>query len=358
MTRDPRAPSPTRRAHLAAFLGALLVCFGVVVWMIGPYLLSLFLGGTSAMVAYPVYRRLRARSWGPRSAASAVTALMLLLVVAPLALFAVRAAKQGVSIGRELAEIKEFSPKAITVAVSRWQVVRSVFGDPEMINASLKSGIQAAGQFAIATALRLGAGVPEFLLQLLLALFAFYFLLRDGEGLMSWLFGLGVFDRDVQDRLVESFRDTTISAFLAGLAAAVSQAALIVLGFLALGVPGAFLAGGLTFFFAWIPMLGTVPATLAGLVYLYVQGASAKIALMIALGAAAGVIDNLIRPLVLKGRGDMHPLVGLVAIIGGIQMFGIMGVFIGPIMAAMLLALIRIWPVVAGRSGMAPATGR
>lgn len=357
MTQEPRDRSPTRRAHLVAFLGALLACFGVVVWMVGPYLLSLFLGGTSAMVAHPVYRRFRARGWRPGVAAGAVTGLALLLVVAPLTAFAVRAARQGVSIGRELAELKEFSPKAITATVSRWPLVRSALGDPEMVDASLKRAVRAAGQFAIAAALQIGAGVPEFLLQLVLALFAFYFLLRDGEDLMSWLFGLGVFDRDVQDRLVESFRDTTISAVLAGLAAAVSQAALIVLGFLVLDVPGAFLAGGLTFLFAWIPMLGTVPATLAGLIYLYAQGAPVKIALMIGLGAAAGVVDNLIRPLVLKGRGDMHPLVGLVAIVGGVQMFGIMGVFIGPIMAAMLLALIRIWPVVAGRSGMAPAAG-
>ncbi|MDD5303914.1 MAG: AI-2E family transporter [Elusimicrobia bacterium] len=358
MKEAPAVPAATKRAHLAAFLGALFACFGVVVWMIGPYLLSLFLGGTLAMVAYPVHRRLRAWAWGPRTAASAVTALMLLLVVAPLTGFGVRAARQGVAIGRELAELKEFSPKAITAALSRWQLVRTVIGDPESVNASLKSAIQAAGQFAAAAVLTIGAGVPEFLLQLILALFAFYFFLRDGERFMDWLLGLGVFDRDVQERLVDSFRDTTISAVLAGLAAAVSQAALIVIGFLLLDVPGAFLAGGLTFIFAWIPMLGSVPASLAGLLYLYAQGTPVKMAMMIALGLAAGVIDNLVRPLVLKGRGDMHPLVGLVAIVGGISMFGIMGVFIGPIMAAMLLALLQIWPVVAGRFGIVSTPGR
>ena len=121
-------------------------------------------------------------------------------------------------------------------------------------------------------------------------------------------------------------------------------AVMIASGFLILNVPGAFLAGGLTFIFAWIPVLGTLPASLAGTLYLYAQGETVKMFLMLGLALAAGLVDNVVRPLVLKGRADMHPLVGLVAIIGGIEMFGILGVFIGPIMAAMLLSLLRILP--------------
>ena len=74
--------------------------------------------------------------------------------------------------------------------------------------------------------------------------------------------------------------------------------------------------------------------------------------------AVSGIVDHLVRPLVLKGRSDMHPLVGLVAIISGIQMFGIQGVLIGPILAAMLLSLLKIWPVIRGRFGIGPAAER
>jgi len=347
----------TKRAHLVTFLGALLACIVVVLWMVGPYLLALFLGGTLAMLAYPVYHWLRARKWGPRLAAAAVTALMLLLVIVPLTGFSILAVTQGIAIGEELAELKEFSPKEITVALSRSQLVRTVIGDPELVDARLKSAIQAGGQFTRAAVLKLGKGVPEFLLQLGLALIAFFFFLLDGERFMDWLLGLGALDRNVQEELVKSFRDTTISAVLAGLAAAASLAVLIAIGFLLLDVPGAFLAGGLTFIFAWIPVLGTAPALLAGLLYLYAQGASIKMALMIALGLAASVVDHLIRPMVLRGRAGMHPLMGLVAIFSGIRMFGILGVFIGPILAAMLLSLLKIWPVIRGRFGIGSTTG-
>ena len=341
-------PVVTKRVHLVTFLGALLACIVAVIWMVGPYLLSLFLGATLAMLTYPAYQWLRARKWIPRLAASAVTALLLLLVLAPLTAFGVLAVRQGIVIGQEMAELKEFSPKAITDVLSRWQLVRAVIGEPKAVNARLKSAIQSAGQVTNAAVLKIGKGVPEFLLHFILVLIAFFFFLLDGERFMDWLLGLGALDRNVQKQLVESFRDTTISAVLAGLAAAASQAVLIVIGYMALDVPGAFLAGGLTFIFAWIPLLGTAPASLVGFLYLYVEGSPMKMVFMIALALAAGVIDNLVRPLVLKGRADMHPLVGLLSIIGGIQMFGILGVFIGPILAAMLLSLLRIWPVIAG----------
>ncbi|HAH04904.1 MAG TPA: hypothetical protein DCM05_00025, partial [Elusimicrobia bacterium] len=358
MKGSPALSVVTRRAHLVTFLGALLACIAVVMWMVGPYLLSLFLGGTLAMLAYPAQQWLRARRWGARLAAAAVTALLVLLVIAPLTGFSILSVKQGIAIGRELAELKEFSPKALTAALSRRPFVRSVLGDPQRVAERLRGAIQAVGEVTHAAVLKLGKGVPEFLLQLVLALVAFFFFLLDGERFMDWLLGLGALDRNVQERLVEAFRDTAISSVLAGLAAAASQAVLISVGFLLLDVPGAFLAGGLTFIFAWIPLVGSAPASLAGMLYLYAQGSTIKLALMAALALAASVVDNLVRPMVLSGRAGMHPLVGFVGIISGIQMFGILGVFIGPILAAMLLSLLRIWPAIGGRIGIDSAASR
>lgn len=347
----------TKHAHLVTFVGALAAFLAVVLWMIGPYLLSLFLGGTMALIFRPVYQWLQ-KKIGSLAAASAVTGLVLALVIAPLTAFSVLAVRQGIEIGQEMSELKEFQPRAITAALSRSELVGRVIGDSGAVNARIKSAIVAAGQLTKTAVLRLGKGVPEFLLQLALALMAFFFFLLDGKRFMDWLLGLDVLDRNVQKRLVSAFRDTTISAVLAGLAAASAQAVLIALGFLILGVPGAFLAGGLTFIFAWIPVLGSLPASLAGMLYLYAQGEWSKMAFMALLALSASLIDNVVRPLVLKGRADMHPLVGLIAIIGGIQMFGILGVFIGPIMAAMLIALLRIWPAVGARFGITPLAQR
>jgi predicted PurR-regulated permease PerM len=56
--------------------------------------------------------------------------------------------------------------------------------------------------------------------------------------------------------------------------------------------------------------------------------------------------------MILKGRGEMNPLISLVAIFGGLQMFGLFGVFIGPIMLAVVVSLLQIWPRVAKSFGL------
>ena len=70
-----------------------------------------------------------------------------------------------------------------------------------------------------------------------------------------------------------------------------------------------------------------------------------KMAAMAVVAVAAGLIDNVVRPIVLKGHGDMHPLLAMVSIFSGIQLFGILGVIFGPVVAAMLLSLLNSWSV-------------
>ena len=163
-------------------------------------------------------------------------------------------------------------------------------------------------------------------------------------------------DADVRVQVVQSFHETAISVIWATVAAAAAQSAVMLLSYLTLGVPAAFLAAGATFLFAWLPLVGSTPAWLAGAIYLYLQDAMLKAILMVVFGLMAGLIENFVRPLILKGRSKMHPLVSLVAIFGGIGMFGIMGIFLGPILAAVLIALLQSWPEVGQRFGLLPGS--
>lgn len=119
-------------------------------------------------------------------------------------------------------------------------------------------------------------------------------------------------------------------------------------------MPGRFLAAGATFIFAWIPLVGSAPVWIFGMIYLYAQGSLTRMFFMLAAGIITGVADNLVRPAVLKGRSDMHPLVSLLAIFGGLRFFGILGVFLGPILAGALTAVLQIWPVIGRRFGVLP----
>lgn len=352
MLKTASALMVPRTAHLVTFMGALVACVAAGLWMVGPYLMSLYLGGMLAMLAYPTYQRLRRREWSPRRAAAAVSGLLLAVLIVPVTGLSILAVSQGVAIAQELVEFEKFPPRALSNAIRRRPAVSRLLGDSDKLDGRLKEAVRSAGHTVRAYVMELAKGVPEFFFELGLALIAFYYFLVDGQRFKDWALSLGAFDREVQQQLVESLRESTVSAVLAGLAAAVSQALIITAAFLLLDVPGAFLAGGLTFVFAWIPLIGTLPATLVGVLYLCAQGSESRLALMAAAGLLASVVDNLVRPLVLRGRVGMHPLVGFVAIVGGIRMFGILGVFIGPMLAALLLSLLKFWPLLRGGFGI------
>lgn len=348
------APSPrekTKRAHFYAFLAALFLLSGAFLWMVGPYALSLFFGGLLALLSHPLYERARRRGAGPKTAAALTVLLVLVLVLGPISMFGYLSAKQGVVVGKQLSEMQEFSPGKLSSVLGRTRAARAL-GEPAEVNARVKELARTAGMGLTSVALSVAKGVPQLVLQALLALVAFFFFLIDGRAFVDFVLTRAAFERDVRDKLRRTFTDMARSTVLAGFAAASAQAAIICVAFFALGIPGAFIAGAGTFFLSWVPVLGSLPAAAAGIGWLYSQDETARMAVMAAFAFAAGTVDNLVRPLVLKGRSDLHPLAGLVAIVAAIDAFGILGIFVGPLLAAVLISLLEIWPDIAGRYGV------
>ena len=339
------------RANLAAFITVLLAAVAAVILMTAPFLLAVLMGGILAVLANPLYARLRAKRVGPRIAAALTTILVLILCIAPIAGLIYAGVRQGVVIGKTLSETQEFSPRALGRRLFDLEPVRRVI-PPEEAKARLRGLVQGSGQKALAAILAATKLIPFFALQLALALLSLYFLLIDGKRAAAWLLKLTTLEEDVQDRIAGAFTDAAISSVMAGLAAAVAQGICIFTAYSVLGVPGAFLAAGVTFVCAWIPVLGSVPASVAAVIYLSLQDEHGRMFAMIAAGVLTSLVDNVVRPMVLKGRDELHPLVGLLAVIGGVNLFGLIGLFAGPILAAILIAMLDIWPEIARKAGI------
>jgi predicted PurR-regulated permease PerM len=340
------------RTSLVTFLIVLVAVVGVTLRMVAPYLMAITMGGILALLANPVYRRLVGRGLKPQLAAALVTVGVIVIVVGPLLGFAGVAIRQAITVGKWIANAPHLSVPEILDRVRAWLPIDAVVGDTAEMQAQLQEWLQGVGSATTAFLLQLAKSLPDVILQMLLACLACYFFFLDGRHFFSWLYNKIPLETDIRHKLTSSFRDTAISVVWASMAAAATQAVVMGLAFLILGVPAATLAAGATFIFAWIPILGSTPVWISGATYLFMQGFPAKAAVMVGFGAFTGVIDNFVRPWVLKGRGEMHPLVSLVAIFGGIQMFGIFGVFIGPILAAIVITLLQVWPIVGRRSGL------
>ena len=355
-SRHPLQLNPQNRTTLITFMIILVTTLIVVLQMIKPYFLTLTLGLLLALLTYGLYQKLRISGIRPKLASFLITLGVTLLIVGPVVIFSILAVRQGITIAEKVGNNGgiHFSLPTFLEKMNDWEPVRALIGDASALETQARGWFQELVRKVTPAVLGFAADIPLVLLQAFLAIISCFFFLLDGKRLFYWLSDKIPLDYEVRESLIHSVQNTAISVIWATLAAAGVQSFVMLIAFLVLGVPAAFLAAGATFIFAWIPMVGSFPVWITGALYLYGQHSILKAVLMIAFGVFTSVIDNFIRPWVLKGQGQMHPLVSLVAIFGGIGMFGILGVFMGPILAALAIAMLQVWPTVGRRFGLIP----
>lgn len=331
-----------------AFLMVMILIFG---FMIFSYLLSLATGAMLAILCHPLLRKLKTYKISSRVASLLLAAGLILVVIIPVSIFLSLAIEQGIAIAHIFSQNESFSANGIFAWINDWGVTEKFFNTASA-KKLINEWVQKTGTMAVSTIVAIASQVPDTLLQILLIVISFFYFLVDGSNFIVWVSKRVPLDIDVRKKIVETFSGTTISVIWATLAAAAVQSMIMLIAFFSLSVPAVFLATAATFIFAWIPIVGSTPVWLAGAIYLYANGFFIKAILMLIFGLITSVSDNIVRPLILHGRDHMHPLVSLVAIFGGISIFGVIGVFIGPVVAAVLISLLQILPVIQQRAAL------
>jgi len=332
-----------------AFLSLILII------MARPFLVAVIVGGMMALILNPWFRYLNAKM-NKYAAATFATVSLALLFIIPLLLLAVVALRDASALTSMLAS--EETTSTFKDWLTHW---RLTFEQTIDTYAPWVTGLrfhdQATGlastllDWSSKLVLQLASETPALMLQLTMGVLSCYFWLVDGRRFLVWLRLIIPVTDHVRDEVTAAFRDATRSTVVASLAAALAQAFIVIISFLAIGIPSAALAAGTTFAFAWIPVLGSFPVFAVAAFWAIAHGSWVKLTFIIVAGLITGVVDNLVRPLVLKGGSDMHPLVSLVAILGGLEFFGLLGVLLGPVIVAMFTACARVWPHLAEEAG-------
>jgi predicted PurR-regulated permease PerM len=331
-------------------LGAFLVLGAKI---ISPYLIAVLMGSLLALICRPAYLKMIKRGIPHKLSAFALVIALTFAVILPVGFFTVEAVRQGVVFAEHISNNHSDLDDWIG-RLSDLGPMKRIFSQ-DQLKTQIKSVASKESVTAITYFEGFFGGVPQALFQLVMALISCYFLLVDGQRFLAWMDERVPLDREVKTKLYRSFKDTSISTVLATLILASAHTGLVLVSFLILKVPAAFLAGGAAFIFAWLPLIGTTPIWLAGATYLSFTSGLASGLVLIALGGLAGIMDYSVRPWVLKGRSHIHSLVGLLSIFGGIELFGIMGVFLGPIIAGVLIALLTVWLDIGRRFQVLPS---
>jgi predicted PurR-regulated permease PerM len=206
---------------------------------------------------------------------------------------------------------------------------------------------QAAEKVATYMASRFGSLLKNafsFFVNLFILLFALFFMFRDGAEIMRGVRHLLPFERDLQDSMVKESGDLIFASVAVALLIAVIQGFLGGVAFAITGLPAAVFIGVLIAFCSVVPVVGSALIWVPGATWLLLQGHWGKaLAVVIICGGVAGAADNLVRPLLLRHRTQLNDLLLFISILGGLEVFGLLGLVAGPTVVAAALGVLRVY---------------
>ena len=362
----PEAHEPVRRMRIT-FALLFLLAVGLATYVVWPFRAPLILAAVLASVLQTPFRWVVRLARGRRAVAGAATTLTLLvLLIGPLAAiiaFATGQIIKGLAFVRDelgienVAQLRhgDLSPRAeelLDRLLGALHVSRMQLGDlAHRASAAAEGGVskivESSGRATFHTAIML---------------IAFYFLLVEGSRIADYLRRVSPLETRQTRDLLDEFRAVSRASILGTTAAALFQALAATLGYFITGVPHAVFFGLCTLIASFIPVVGTLLVWLPATAFLWLAGhhAAAIVLLVWCLVLVVGG-EHVGKPLMLRyvlgGQQEMHTGIVFLALLGGLEMFGLIGLVLGPLVFAFLLAMLRIYERDFRRPATAPPAG-
>jgi len=185
--------------------------------------------------------------------------------------------------------------------------------------------------------------LPALLLQFTVIIFTFFFGLRDKEKLISYIKGIMPFTSDVEKKLFDSTKGITASVLYGQIIIGMIQGIIAGLGFIIFGVPNALFFALLATLAGILPIIGPFIVWVPIAIYLFITGDTLPAIGIVIFGTASSVIDNFLRPIIVSKRTSLPTPLILIGMIGGLFLFGILGLILGPLIIAYLLIVLEIY---------------
>jgi predicted PurR-regulated permease PerM len=332
---------PISEQFAAALTWAAIGLLGYLVYLVvQPFLMPLGWSCVLAVLIYPVFTRL-ARHVGVGRAAALSAVIAVVLVTVPVVAVTNAFAREAIEIARATQEA--FAGGRTTPFERAWSLlVRRVPMAARVNIADLSTTLlQRAANFLMSQSGGILANVAVFLLDLVLALFATFFLLRDSDTLMRAIRRLLPLEPAAREEFITQTRDLITAGVTSSAIVASLQGLLGGLAFLVVGISSP-LFWGVVMAFACLLPFGAWVIWLPAAIFLAASGAMTKALVLLGLGVGVvSMVDNVVRPLLLSERVHMNGLVILVSLLGGLNVFGLLGIVLGPIVVVTALSLVR-----------------
>ncbi|MDE8652679.1 AI-2E family transporter [Novosphingobium album (ex Liu et al. 2023)] len=349
------------RLEDGGFLAVVLIVTLAFGWLIAPFFGAILWALVTAILFEPPTRKLAARLGGRHNVAAALMLLLILtLAIVPALLLGISLVQEAASLyvqineghidfGTIFEQLRDALPRRLSELVDTYGLA-----DIETLRRLFGGGVANGLQEIAARALVFGQGALSFLAALGVMLYLSFFLLRDGQRMGEFIKAAVPLRPELRDALIGHFivvvratmKGTVVVALMQGLVGGVI--------FWLLGIEGALLWGVLMGFFSLLPAVGTGIIWVPVAIYLFATGSFWQGAVLTGCGFfVIGLIDNLLRPILVGRDTRMPDFVVLIATLSGLQLFGLNGFIVGPVIASLFIA---VWKMVAElRSPALPA---
>ena len=324
--------------------GALLLLMYLVFRIVEPFLEALAWSGVLAIFFYPAHQRIT-RWLKPNRAAAVSTLGVTLLLIVPALVVLVYTARQAIDATAQLQAALMDPAKALPLRAVEWirhqlphAWQNTDFSEP------LRQGAERIATFLGARLAGLVKNLFAFFVDLFIVIFALFFMFRDGEEIVRGASHLLPFDEAIQRDMLRESRDLIFASVAVALVIAVMQGVLGGLAFTLGGISSPIFWAVLIAFFSLVPVVGSALIWVPGALYLAFSGHWGKAIVVAAIcGGVAGLADNIVRPLLLRNRTHLNELLLFLSVLGGLQVFGLLGLVIGPTVVAAAMGVFRVY---------------
>jgi predicted PurR-regulated permease PerM len=322
---------------LALLIGILYLCFV----LISPFIKEIIVSGMLVTIFYPLYLKVVYWTRGRLSLSAALMCfLILLIIIVPISLFIGYLAQQAIAFYSTVTvnqSIVEFFKLQI------WQKLnffdKNVF---DVQQAVIDSLVNMRG-YIIPGATSLVTGTTNFITSLVIIIFTMFFMFRDGRSLLKRVMELTPLSNKYDKLIWMKFRDVSYTTVVATFITSFAQSFVATLAYFLVGLPFLFL-GILTFLLSFVPYVGTSFIWLPSAIYLLIVGKVWQGIFMLLWGfLVVSLIDNILRPYLMKNKTQVHPLIIFFSIFGGIVTLGGWGIIFGPLTVALAITILHIY---------------
>lgn len=324
--------------------GALLLLIYLAFLILSPFFVPLAWSAVLAIFFYSLYRPLEKRLGGTKAALICTLGVAFLLIM-PVLLVLMYAAREALDASARFQGMLGDGTKFMSADALSWVHAHlpESWQSMDLIGA-LRQGAERVASYLARSMGSLLKNLFSFFVNLFILLFALFFMFRDGEAILRAVRHMLPFEKELQDSMVNESGDLIFASVAVALLVAIIQGLLGGVAFALAGLGTPVFLGVLVAFFSIVPVVGSALIWVPAAGWLALEGHWGKALLILTIcGGVASVADNIVRPLLLRNRTRLNDLLLFISILGGLDVFGLLGLVAGPTIVAAALGVFRVY---------------